>query len=110
MEFSETACLRLLISVAAEHVAELLRQRLVEESVLKKSPDSARRSFRAQCYRSSAFVIESIHFFLNHIRSLADASLKKLGVFKYGGSYLLEAERSGNIKQSIFKESVPAGF
>ena len=101
MEFAQPACLRLFISVAGGQVADLLRQGLVVQPMLKKSTHCTRRPFRAQGDGTASFIVEGVHFFLHHIGGIADGALEQFRVFKNRRANFMVAEISGNFEHGL---------
>ena len=101
VEFTQPARLRLFIPVAGGQVADLLRQGLVMQAVLKKSAHRTRRPFRAQGNGAAAFVVEGIHFFLHNVGGITDGALEQLRVLENRRANFMVAEMLSNFEHGL---------
>ena len=104
VELSESARLRLFVTVAGHEVARLYGQALVFERVLQNGARGARGAFGAQGYALAALCVKGVHFLLHHVGGLTHSARKKLGVLEHGGAYLLKAVGAAFLAHYIFNE------
>ena len=102
VEFTKTACLGFFITEAAGKIACFYRKSTVEKSVFDKSAHASCGTFRAKGDGTFTFIKEGVHFLLNNVGGIANASCKKFGVFEGGETDFLKAEKFGNLHGSFF--------
>ena len=84
-ELAASACLRLFVPEAGDYIIILKRHRVGAFTVFNNSSCNRGCSLGAKRNRAVFLsVAEGIHFLLNNVRRVTDASDEKLGVFKRG--------------------------
>ena len=102
MKFTKAACLSLFIAVATANVTNLKGQCAVHKTVFNSASNNTCSKFGTKGNASSALVVKGIHFLLNNVGSISNASFKYLGVFENRHPYFFKAVKSCGIKHKLF--------
>ncbi len=102
MELPQPARLRLLVAEAADKIARLERERIVEQAVLQDRAHRARRPFGAQGNRPSSLVLEGIHLLLYHIGGIPHRPAEQLGMLEDREPDFPEPVETRNVQRHLF--------
>ena len=104
VELTKSACLRLFITIARNKVACLNRKSFVFKSVFKNGSCRTGCTLGAKRYAFAALCVECVHFFLNNIGCLTNATGKKLCVLKHGSSDFSETVGASLLTHNLFNK------